>query len=120
MDGVDLSEVLLASPTQWQRPRPLFWHLQKSRPIVAMRDGDFVIVADPDYELSTNNMFNENWIPRIKQGSYTNYRLFNLRTDPSQKEDVANRHPQLLESMTSKLLRINASVMADGKDWHKP
>lgn len=120
MDGVDLSEVLLASPTQWQRPRPLFWHLQKSRPIVAMRDGDFVIVADPDYELSTDNMFNENWIPRIKQGSYTNYRLFNLRTDPSQKEDVANRHPQLLQSMTSKLLRINASVMADGKDWHKP
>lgn len=120
VDGVDLSELLLARNGQWRRERPMFWHLQKSRPIVAMRDGDFVLVADPDYELSTLNMFDENWIPLIKQGGYTNYRLFNLRVDPKQTKNIAQSYPDLLKEMTDQLLEINSSVMADGADWHLP
>ena len=34
--------------------------------IVAMRQGQFVIVADPDYELSISNMFDE-WIQKSKR-----------------------------------------------------
>lgn len=118
LDGVDLSEVLLDSGSGWVRTQPLFWHLQKSRPIVAMRQGRYVIVADPDYELSTSNMFDEKWIPVIKEGGYRNYQLYDLASDPKQTRDLASEQTAVLEAMKQTLLKFNASVMRDGEDWH--
>lgn len=117
LDGSDLSALLTGSG-EFNRHQPLFWHLQKSRPVVAMRDGDFSLVADPDYELSTNNMFQEAWIPKVKAGGYTNFQLFNLKDDPGQTTNLASEQPERLERMKKQLLEINASVMADGEDWH--
>ncbi len=116
-DGSNLAPVLTGSG-DFERHQPLFWHLQKSRPIVAMRDGDYNIVADPDFELSTDNMFQEEWIPAIKSGGYTNFRLYDLKNDPAQTEDLSTDRPELAEKMKKQLLEINASIMADGEDWH--
>ncbi|TWT56972.1 Arylsulfatase [Thalassoglobus neptunius] len=119
LDGSDLTPLLTGHRESFHRHQPLFWHLQKSRPIVAMRDGDYSLVADPDYELSTNNMFDENWIPTIKSGGYTNFQLFNLSSDPSQTTNIADQHPELVEELKGKLLQINESIMQDGMDWHE-
>ncbi len=118
LDGSDLTTVLTGKADQFVRHQPLFWHLQKSRPIVAMRDGDYALVADPDYELSTDNMFEESWIPIIKEGGYTHFQLFNLKDDPSQENDLAAENPELVSQLKKKLLKINRSIMADGEDWH--
>lgn len=119
LDGADLSAHLAGRTERIDRHQPLFWHLQKSRPIVALRHGDYSLVADPDYELSTDNMFEEAWIPKIKAGGYTNFRLFDLSSDPQQEHDLAREKPGVLEDLKAKLLDINASVMADGADWHR-
>lgn len=118
MDGVDLSNALLGDASRWRREKPMFWHLQKSRPIVAMRQGQFVIVADPDYELSTSNMFDERWIPEIKKGGYKNFRIYDLHADPKQTTDLAESRGNLLREMKKTLLEINQSVMRNGEDWH--
>jgi len=118
LDGTSLAPILTGKPAEFERHQPLFWHLQKSRPIVAMRDGRYSLVADPDYELSTNNMFQEAWIPTIKSGSYKNFQLFDLQADPNQTSNIASAHPELVEKLKAKLLEINASIMAEGADWH--
>jgi arylsulfatase A len=118
LDGSDLASLLTGKGRPFVRHQPLFWHLQKSRPIVAIRDGDYSLVADPDYEISKSNMFQESWIPLVKKGGYTNFQLFNLKKDPGQTTDLAKRNPKLLAQMKAQLLKINASVMADGADWH--
>jgi len=117
LDGADLTPILKGKTPDWQRQQPLFWHLQKSRPIVAMRDGDYSLVADPDYEISRSNMFQEEWIPRIRSGGYQNFQLFNLSDDPQQIHNIAADHPELLEQLKSKLLRINRSIMDEAYDW---
>jgi arylsulfatase A len=119
LDGSDLSPLLRPEPGRvFTRHQPLFWHLQKSRPIVALRDGRWALTADPDFELSTDNMFREAWIPAIKSGGYRNWQLFDLETDPGQKSNVAAAKPEVLARLQRQLLQINASVMADGADWH--
>ncbi|MEM9281355.1 MAG: sulfatase-like hydrolase/transferase [Verrucomicrobiota bacterium] len=118
LDGSDLSAVLTGNSDAFERHQPLFWHLQKARPIVAMRDGNYSLVANPDFELSTNNMFVEEWIPTIKEGAYTDFQLFNLAEDPNQTTDVAGENPELTDRLKKKLLEINASIMAEGADWH--
>lgn len=119
LDGSDLTPLL--HPTEgvsFERHQPLFWHLQKSRPIVAMRDGRHVLVADPDYELSTSNMFQEEWIPKIRAGNYRNFQLFDLEADPSQTTNIAAENPELTERLKARLLEINASIMSDATDWN--
>ncbi len=118
LDGSDLSPILTGKPDAFKRHQPLFWHLQKSRPIVAIRSGNYSLIADPDYELSTSNMFKEAWIPTIKKGGYTNYRLYDLSKDPGQSNNIAAQNPQLFAKLKKQLLDINTSVMADGADWH--
>ncbi len=118
LDGSDLTPILTDDASAFVRHQPLFWHLQKSRPIVAMRDGDFSLVAFPNYELSTSNMFDEAWIPVIKNGTYKDFQLYDLKNDPGQTTDLADRQPDRLSRMKEQLLKINASVMSDGQDWH--
>ena len=118
LDGTDLSSLLTGGGKRFERTQPLFWHLQKARPIVAIRDGDYSLVAEPDFELSTHNMCQETWIPSIKSGTYKNYQLFNLKTDPKQKTDIARQNPKLTDRLKKQLLEINASIMANGPDWH--
>ncbi len=118
LDGSDLSALLCGNGDGFKRHQALFWHLQKSRPIVAMRDGAYSLTADPNFELSKNNMFQESWIPKIKGGTYTNFQLFDLEKDPAQTNNLASEQPERLRRMKQQLLEINASVMADGEDWH--
>jgi len=118
IDGSSLTPLLLGKPQNFLRHQPLFWHLQKSRPIVAMRDGKYSLVAEPDFELSKSNMFDETWIPTIKTGRYKEFKLYDLSKDPGQKNDLALKHPELVESLKLKLMNINDSIMKDGADWH--
>jgi len=121
LDGSDLSPLLRPENGRtFTRHQPLFWHLQKSRPIVALRDGRWSLTADPDYELSTENMFREAWIPALKSGGYQNWQLFDLEADPSQQTNLADTQPAVLARLKAHLLRINASVMAEGANWHLP
>lgn len=119
LDGSDLSPILRGQGVEFTRHQPLFWHLQRSRPIVAMRDGDWSLVAETDYELSSDNMFQESWIPVIRAGGYKNFQLFDLRNDRSQSTDRSGEEPERLAAMKAQLLKINASVMAEATDWNE-
>lgn len=118
LDGADLSPLLHPRPNRsFRRAQPLFWHLQKSRPIVALRDGRWSLTADPDYALSTDNLFQEAWIPAVRGGGYTRWQLFDLAEDPEQSRDVSGQNPEVFRRLQQQLMEIHASVMADGTDW---
>ena len=118
LDGADLSPFLTNKDSSFRRNQPLFWHLQRSKPIVAMRDGRYSMTAERDYELSKNNMFREEWIPLIKAGGYKNFQLFDLIDDPQQSKDISAEKPEVARRLKNALMRINASIMNDAVDWH--
>lgn len=119
IDGSDISPLLLGNKEAFKRHQPLYWFYSNSRPVVAMRDGKYSLVADPAEELETDNVFDENLIPMLKSLKFANYRLYDLEKDPGQVDDLAQKNPELLERLKKKLLEINASVMAEGSDWSK-
>lgn len=118
IDGSDISPLLLGKPAEFQRHQPLYWFLPKSRPVVAIRDGNYSLVADSDYEIPKGNLFDEQLIPLLKTGGYTNYQLYDLSKDPAQENNLLAEMPEKVERMKKQLLAINASIMADGSDWH--
>ncbi|WP_235034375.1 sulfatase-like hydrolase/transferase [Roseiconus lacunae] len=117
LDGIDLTPLLLGQTETLDRPQPLFWHLQRSRPIIAIRDGAYSLVAERDYEMSNHNLFQEAWIPKIRTGGYKNFQLFDLAEDPAQTTDLANERPEVVARLKAKMLNINASIMRDAVDW---
>ena len=50
LDGSDLSPLLRGGDNTFTRHQPLFWILPTSQPTVAMRDGNYSLVAYRDYE----------------------------------------------------------------------
>ena len=119
LDGANIAPLLLGNPTEFARPQPFYWHVHRSVPIVAIRDGKYSLVAKRDNpELSSANKTDEAWIPLIKTGGYKSYELYDLIQDPKQTTDLAKALPETLEMLKAKLLDINASIMADAPDWH--
>lgn len=119
LDGTSLAPLLLGKPNEFDRPQPFYWHVHRSKPIVAIREGDYSLIAYRDNEaLPLTNRTDEAWIPLIKEGGYQGYELYDLKSDPKQTTDLASRYPEKLQELKRKLLEINASVMADGYDWH--
>ncbi len=54
LDGSDLSPLLTERRQAFQRHQPLFWHLAQTYPVVAIRDGNYSLVAARDFELPKN------------------------------------------------------------------
>jgi len=119
LDGTSLASLLLGNPDGFSRLQPFYWHVHRSKPIVAIRDGDYSLIAHRDNdELPLTNRTDEAWIPLIKEGGYQGYELYDLKKDPKQTTDLASRYPEKLQELKRKLLDINASVMTNGYDWH--
>ena len=63
------------------------------------------------------NEFRESWIPTLKAGGFRQFQLFDLEQDITQRTDVSAEHPEVFERLKQALLKIHASIMADGPDW---
>ena len=61
--------------------------------------------------------FQEAWIPMIKTGGFGRFALYDLSTDPLQKNDISRQRPEVTERLKKKLLELYKDVMADAPDW---
>jgi arylsulfatase A len=77
-------------PLYWQYDRALGWAK------VAMRDGDWKILADAGLK---------------------RFELYDIQHDISEKTNVSQQQPERLASMAATLKRIHAEVKAEGPTW---
>lgn len=116
IDGVSLVPLLEGKPLL--RENPLYWFYNPSRPVCVIREGDWCLIADPEIDLPTDNLFKEEWIGMVKETGLKNFRLYNLREDPEQNNvNVARGNPQRLESMKKKMINLHKEVVAEAIDW---
>ncbi len=115
LDGVSLLHLFAGN--KLVRPKPLYWFYNPSRPVCVIRDGDFCLVADPEIDLPKQNMFNEEFIGDIKKTALINHRLYNLRDDPQQKTDLAQKLPERFEEMKQKMHDLHRNVVEEAFDW---
>ena len=118
LDGADFSPVFRGESIS--RHTPLFWNYYRaiSAPKVAMRDGDWKIVAHwdgPEKPLGGN--VNPGSMALIKSASLTTLELYNLRSDPSETNDLAANQPEKLKALAATMKRIYQEVQKEGPDW---
>ena len=115
LDGTSL--LPLFATGKLARPKPLYWFYNPSRPVCVIRDGDWCLLADPEINLPRQNMFLEKFIGDIKKTGFVNYRLHNLRTDPTQDIDLSGKKPERFARMKEQMLELHHDVMDEAFDW---
>jgi len=81
LDGEDRSEVWLGGSIP--RSKPLFWKTSTARSAPAMRDGK--------------------WKLHVRRRRGKGVELYDLSTDPSESDNVAGQHPQVVKRLKRKL-----------------
>ena len=96
LDGADVARALAGEPID--RAKPLYWQYDAaiSKPRVAIRDGDWKLLANAELD---------------------EFELYNLREDPTERDDALEREPTRAAAMRDALRAMNAEVLAEGPTW---
>lgn len=116
LDGTSLLPVFENRPVK--RSTPLFWFycLALSKPKLAMRDGDWKLVAHWDVGPGLSGVGPEA-IRAVKKARLTDFELYNLREDIGEKRDLAQQQPQRVQAMAGTLRELFSQVQEECPVW---
>ena len=118
LDGVSIRPLLAGAPLE--RKTPLYWHFLRARgkPKVAMRVGDWKILAHLDQpELRVTADIVPDEMRMLKTASLARFELYNLRDDIGETRDLAERETQQLARLADRLRSMYADVQAESPVW---
>lgn len=103
-----------------RRARPLHWHYFNAidAPRASLRDGDWKLVgcaAGPARR--PGGGFSPADMPLIKDAALERFELYNLRSDPGEKADLAAREPARLAALRRQLVALHTEVRAEAPVW---
>ena len=103
-----------------QRERPLYWHFLRasSEPKVAMRVGDWKLLArldTPPLKPSADVLEEEMRV--LKTAKLAQFELYNLRQDIGETRDLADQEPEKLAQLTEQLRGVYSEVQAESPVW---
>lgn len=118
LDGANVLPVLRGRPLK--RATPLYWHFNwaRSTPKVAMRVGDWKILATltgPALKPGGDIVPAEQLA--LKQAELDTFQLYNLRQDIGEKTDLAEKQPQRLKELAAQLRAKYAEVRKESPSW---
>lgn len=121
LDGTSFLPIFKGQPIK--RTTPLFWDYYRalSTPKVAMREGDWKIVAlwdGPEKPIGGN--VNPGSMKLIKTAKLTSFELYNLREDLGEQHNLAASEPERLKKMSKKLVKKYVEVQKEGPTWDVP
>lgn len=119
LDGSSLLPWIEGKPLR--RHRPLHWHYFNAidAPRASLRDGDWKIVGCAEGAARRpGGGFTPADMPLIKDPTLSRFELYNLRTDPGEKNDLSSSEPRLLAALRRQLKSIHSEVRAEAPVWN--
>lgn len=107
-DGTSLMPLFDGEPLQ--RVTPLFW--RNAAGDAALRDGDWKLHAS-----AAKRAAGQGAVAYLAEAPLVRFELFNLRTDPTEKDDRATAEPERLAEMKEKLLALHAETQRQAPRW---
>ena len=102
IDGADVLPVLTGKAKAVERKVPMYWRLDMAPPkedlTVAMRDGDWKLLASPNLK---------------------RFELYNIASDRAEKTNLVEKETERFTAMKAKLEKVHAEVEKEGPDWWK-
>ncbi len=117
LDGI--SVVPLFSGKELTRSVPLYWHFHRAIGVnkVALRHGDWKILATLDTEPGRTNDLTDEEERAFKAAKLQSFSLYNLKTDIGEKRDLAKDEPKKLAELKELLQPLYDEVKAESPVW---
>ena len=117
IDGTSILPLFAGKPIR--RTVPLYWqnNFTRTAPKVAMREGDWKILASLDGPALHPTDITEERINTIKTAQPQRYELYNLRQDVGETTDLASREPERLQAMAARLKAMYRQIQEETPRW---
>lgn len=121
IDGASQIPLWLGSPDDFTRPTPLYWYFYRLNPSIALRDGNWAIVATTDdaQRPKAHPLLRED-MPFVLESKPIKWELYDLSRDRGQRLDLAAEQPETLARMKQQLAELHADVLSDAVRWEIP
>lgn len=118
IDGSSILPAFDGKPVE--RRTPLYWHFNGalSRPKVAMRVGDWKLLAHldaPEPKRGADILAEEQ--RAIKTAELASFELYNLRADVGEKTDLAAREPERVRELAAVMRKLYREVRDESPSW---
>jgi len=118
LDGTNILPLFDDQPIV--REKPLYWHFNyaSSGPKVAIRDGDWKLVAGltlPDFPRGADIL--EEHMQALKSAELVDFELYNLTEDIGETTNLAESEPERLKKMVDTMSRMYAEVREESPVW---
>lgn len=118
LDGASFLPMLQGNPIR--RSLPLYWQFNyaASAPDVAIREGDWKLVATldlPDFPRGAD--ITDDMMRALKQAEPVEFALYNLKSDIGEQSDLKTHEPERFQRMKSQLLEMYHDVRAESPTW---
>lgn len=121
LDGTSIVPVLLRNAQSLDRNSPLYWFFYRLNPSLAVRDGDWVLIADTNDATrpKAHPLVREDMV-RIRESKGVAYELFDLSSDLAQQQDLSTLQPEVFQRMRKAAEAMHQSVVREGHQWDIP
>lgn len=121
LDGQSIVPLLRGEADGIVRPQPLYWFFYRLNPALAVRDGDWVLIANTnDAERPKTHPLVRADMEKIRYSQPVDIQLYNLREDLGQQMDRTTTDPQVLQRLKERAIKMHEGVMAEGYQWDIP
>jgi arylsulfatase A len=117
LDGASILPVLRGGAVS--RTTPLYWHFNHAfnGPLVALRQGDWKILATLDIEAQRGTAITPQTEAEFKSARLKEFQLYNLKDDIGEKRDLAGQQPAKLSEMRALLAAKYQDVLDEAPTW---
>lgn len=118
LDGTSLVPLLKSGTLE--REKPLYWQFNYARtePRVAIRDGDWKLVATLDINDQGNlTDITEEQMQQLKTAKLKSFELYNMSQDRTESKDLSAANPDRLKWMSAKMAQMYQEVQKEGPVW---
>lgn len=122
LDGTSI--VRLFNGNHVDRERPLFWHYYggADNMQVALRDGDWKIVArwDGPADMPLGGSLQPGVVELLKASQLSHFELYHLSDDVSESQELSASYPDLFARLSARTQQMYLEVIAEGPEWEFP
>jgi arylsulfatase A len=116
IDGINLLPLLHGKKLP-KRTEPMLWFFYRSSPEVAMRLGNFNLIARSDDSLLRTHPMADVDMPFIQNFEAKYFELYDLSKDPSQQNDLSAKMPEKLDQLKRLYVKRFKEVHQESPAW---
>ena len=129
LDGEDISSVFYGEKPDYSRKTPIFFYRYFHDPICMIREVDWCLLGYKNL-IPLAESLNEGELANIRPWHFMpnhmdflidlepdKFELYNLKTDPGQQNNLAEKYPERLQKLKDQMLELREEMIEEGGDW---